>query len=55
MFLPPGLGVLDFRASLRAIADFLPEVPVVIEQVTTLEEMHSARQFVLAAARAEGL
>lgn len=55
IFLPPGQGVLDFRASLRAIADFLPEVPVVIEQVTTLEEMRSARQFVLAAAKAEGL
>ncbi len=46
VFLPPGKGVLDFGMQLRAIAQFLPEVPVVIENVTTIEEMRAARTFV---------
>ena len=31
---------------LRAISQFLPEVPVVIENVTTIDEMRAARTFV---------
>lgn len=46
VFLPPGLGVLDFGMQLRAIAQFLPEVPLVIENVTTIDEMRAARTFV---------
>ena len=46
VFLPPGAGVLDFGMQLRAIAQFLPEVPVVLENVTTTEEMRAAREFV---------
>ena len=46
VFLPPGLGVLDFGMQLRAISQFLPEVPVVIENVTTIDEMRAARTFV---------
>jgi len=46
VFLPPGLGVLDFGMQLRAIAQFLPEVPIVIENVTTIDEMRAARLFV---------
>ena len=45
VFLPPGLGVLDFGMQLRAIAQFLPEVPVVIENVITPAEMRAAREF----------
>ena len=45
-FVAPGLGVLDFAMQLRAIAQFLPEVPVVIENVTTIDEMRAAREFV---------
>jgi sugar phosphate isomerase/epimerase len=46
VFLPPGGGALDFGMQLRAIAQFLPEVPLVIENVTTIDEMRAAREFV---------
>ena len=46
VFLPPGKGVLDFAMQLRAIAQFLPEVPLIIENVTTVDEMQAARVFV---------
>lgn len=46
LFFRPGAGALDYGAYLRAIARSLPEVPVVIEQVTSLEEMRAAREFV---------
>jgi sugar phosphate isomerase/epimerase len=46
VFLAPGLGILDFAMQLRAIAQFLPEVPIVIENVTTMDEMRTAREFV---------
>ena len=48
VFLPPGQGILDFGMQLRAIAQFLPEVPLVIENVTTIDEMRTAREFVQA-------
>lgn len=46
VFLAPGLGTLDFAMQLRAIAQFLPEVPLVIENAATLDEMRAARRFV---------
>jgi sugar phosphate isomerase/epimerase len=46
LFVRPGAGRLDYGAYLRAIARSLPEVPVIIEQVTTMEEMRAAREFV---------
>jgi len=46
LLLRPGAGALDYGVYLRAIARSLPEVPVIIEQVTTIEEMRSAREFV---------
>lgn len=46
IFTAPGFGVLDFGMQLRAIAQFLPEVPIVIENVTTIEEMRSARVYI---------
>ncbi len=46
VFVAPGKGVLDFAMQLRAIAQFLPEVPIVIENVTTVDEMRAAREFV---------
>ena len=45
-FVRPGLGGLDFGLYLRSIARFLPEVPVIIEQVTTIDEMRAAREYV---------
>jgi len=45
-FFRPGAGALDYGAYLRAIARFLPEVPVVIEQAATVVEMRAAREFV---------
>lgn len=55
VFLPPGLGVLDFGMQLRAIAQFLPEVPVVIENVVTTGEMRAAREFIQSMADEVGL
>jgi len=45
-FFRPGAGSLDYGEYLRAIARFLPEVPVVIEQVSGVAEMRAAREFV---------
>ena len=55
VFLPPGQGVLDFGMQLRAISQFLPEVPLVIENVTTIDEMRAAREFVQGVLRDCGL
>ena len=55
LFLPPGAGVLDFGMQLRAISQFLPEVPLVIENVTTIDEMRAARTFVQGVLRDCGL
>ncbi len=46
VFSAPGGGALDFGMQLRAISQFLPEVPVVIENVTTTDQMRAARTFV---------
>ncbi|MGI4789490.1 MAG: sugar phosphate isomerase/epimerase family protein [Janthinobacterium lividum] len=46
VFVAPGKGVLDFGMQLRAISQFLSEVPLVIENVTTIDEMRAAREFV---------
>jgi len=45
-FFRAGAGSLDYGEYLRAIARFLPEVPVVIEQVRGAAEMRAAREFV---------
>ncbi len=45
-FCRPGAGELDYGLYLRAIARSLPEVPVIIDQVTTLDEMRAAHEFV---------
>ena len=55
LFLPPGAGGLDFRVHLRAIARFLPEVPLVIENVSTTDEMQAAREFVQGVLKDSGL
>ena len=54
-FFRPGAGTLDYGAYLRAIARLLPEVPVVIEQVTGIAEMRAAREFVQGILREHGL
>ncbi len=54
-FFRSGAGVLDYGAYLRAIARSLPEVPVVIEQVTSIAEMRAARVFVQATLKECGL
>ncbi len=46
VFSRPGAGALDFGLYLRSIARFLPEVPVIIEQATTIDDMRAAREFV---------
>ena len=54
-FFRPGAGALDYGDYLRAIALYLPEVPVVIEQVTGVAEMRAAREFVQATLKECGL
>jgi len=54
-FYPPGAGALDYGAYLRAIAQYLPEVPMVVTEVTTIEEMRAAREFVEGLIREYGL
>jgi len=54
-FTAPGAGALDYGAYLRAIAQYLPEVPVIITEVTTIEEMRLAREFVESLVREYGL
>ena len=54
-FFRPGAGALDYGEYLRAIAHSLPEVPVVIEQVTGIAEMRAAREFVEATLKECGL
>ncbi len=55
LFSRPGAGILDYGAYLRAITRSLPEVPVVIEQVTGIEEMRAAREFVLGVLKEYGI
>jgi len=50
-----GEGGLDYGAYLRAVARVLPEVPVVIEQVQTVEEMRAAREFVQGVLKENGI
>ena len=45
-FTPPGAGGLDYGVYLRAIAQYLPEVPLIVTEVKTPEEMRAAREFV---------
>ena len=45
-FLPAGQGMLAFGPYLRAISQQVPEVPMILEQVHTVEEMRAARTFI---------
>ena len=42
----PGAGTMNYGVYLCAIAQYLPEVPMIITEVTTPEEMRAAREFV---------
>ena len=54
-FAPPGAGALDYGAYLRAIVQHLPEVPLIVTEVTTIEEMRAAREFVEGLGKEYGL
>ena len=54
-FAAPGAGALDYGAYLRAIAQYLPEVPMIITEAVTINEMRSAREFVEGLIREYGL
>jgi sugar phosphate isomerase/epimerase len=45
-FLPAGQGTLAFGPYLRAISQYVPEVPVILEQLRTVDEMRIARSFI---------
>ncbi len=55
LFLPPGQGALDYGRYLRAIAEHLPEVPVIVENVRGVDEMRAAREFLEATLQDQGL
>lgn len=44
--LAPGQDTMAYGAYLRAISQYIPEVPVVIENAITVEDMQAARLFV---------
>jgi sugar phosphate isomerase/epimerase len=46
VFLPPGQGTLPYGAYLGAIVQSMAELPVVIENVGTVDQMRAAREFV---------
>jgi len=54
-FLPAGRGTLNYGAYLQAIAQHVPEVPVVLDNVGTVEDMQAARLFVEGQMREYGL
>ncbi len=54
-YAPPGRGTLAYGSYLKAIAEHVPEVPVVIESAYTVEEMRSARLYVESVLREYGL
>jgi sugar phosphate isomerase/epimerase len=45
-FVMPGQGMIPYGQYLRAIAQSVPEVPVIIEGVSTVEQMRAAREYV---------
>lgn len=55
VFLPAGQGALNYGAYLRAIAQYVPEVPVVLDNADTIEESIAAREFVETQMREYGL
>ena len=46
VFVRAGAGTLDYKLYLRAIVERIPEVPVILESVTNVDEMIAARTFV---------
>ena len=51
----PGRGALDYGRYLRAIAQHVPEVPIILENVRGVEEMRAAREFIEATLKEYGL
>ena len=46
VFLPSGQGTLAYGPYLRAIAQHVPEVPMILESVSTVQSMRGAREYV---------
>ncbi len=55
VLMPPGQGALNYGAYLRAIAQYVPQVPVIIDKAHTIEDMVAARTFVEGQLREYGL
>ena len=55
VLMPPGQGMLSYGAYLRAIAQHVPQVPVIIDKAHTVEDMVAARTFVEGQLREYGL
>jgi sugar phosphate isomerase/epimerase len=55
LFLPPGQGALDYGRYLKAICEYLPEVPMILENVRGVDEMRAAREFVEMTLQDQGL
>lgn len=55
VFLPPGKGRIDYGRFLRAVANSVPAVPIIVEQTQTVEEMREARTSLEAVMKEIGL
>jgi len=55
VLMPAGQGTLNYGAYLRAIVQYVPQVPVVIDKAHTVEDMVAARLFVEGQLREYGL
>ncbi len=55
LLMPAGQGTLNYGAYLRAIAQHVPEVPVIIDKADTIADMVAARVFVEGKLREYGL
>ena len=55
VFLPPGQGALEYGRYLQAIAQYVPEVPIILENVRGVDEMRAAREFVESTLKEYGL
>jgi hypothetical protein len=51
----PGRGTMDYRAYLRAIADYAPGAPLLLEHLSTAKEYDEGRNYIVRVATSVGL
>ena len=55
LFHAPGRGGLDYGRYLRAIAEHIPAVPIIVEDASGVDEMRAAREFLEGQLKEQGL